>query len=421
MRKSALLALVAGFCFTLALTAEGNQDQSPITIEIAYPVAVDAPITELLNGYIAEFEAENRDITVKAIYSGGYGDVKTAIQTSFEGGGDVPAMAVMLATDLYDLANAGYVDSMDELAKDSSYLKDFIPAFMNNSYYADSLYSIPFQRSAVVVYYNADLFKERELPLPTTWNEWAQTAWALTEENSRWGLEYPSGWPYWLFQPLAIGNGQNIVTDDTTVNFNAPEVVEAVQFYIDLSHKYGAMPQGVQGSWGNVTGNLASGNTAMIVHSSGSLTKLLDSVDFELGVMAVPGKQGTPASVPGGGNIYITAGLDEAEKKASLEFIKFITSPEREGEFSRATGYIVPRRSARETEDMAAYFEATPQALEILDVIEYAGTELSTQNLGEVRSIFHKYLQAAYNGEMTAQAAMDTAQAEADKALADFR
>ena len=43
------------------------------------------------------------------------------------------------------------------------------------------------------------------------------------------------------------------------------------------------------------------------------------------------------------------------------------------------------------------------------------------QNLGEVRSIFHDYLQQAFNGEMTAAEAMAAAQAEADEALADFQ
>jgi ABC-type glycerol-3-phosphate transport system substrate-binding protein len=71
----------------------------PVTIQIFYPVAVDAPIAAILNGYIKEFEAANPDIHVEAVFSGGYGDVKTAIQTTIEGGGEPPALAVLLATD----------------------------------------------------------------------------------------------------------------------------------------------------------------------------------------------------------------------------------------------------------------------------------------------------------------------------------
>jgi ABC-type glycerol-3-phosphate transport system substrate-binding protein len=35
--------------------------------------------------------------------------------------------------------------------------------------------------------------------------------------------------------------------------------------------------------------------------------------------------------------------------------------------------------------------------------------------------VFHKYLQAAFNGQLDAKAAMDTAQAEAEKILADYK
>ena len=401
----------------------------PTAIQVFYPVAVDAPIADILNGYIEEFQAANPDITVEPVFSGGYGDVKTAIQTTIEGGGQPPALAVMLAADIYDLVNAGYIAPMDDYLADApqGYLDDFFPAFMANSSYDDQIWGIPFQRSDVVLYYNADLFKEAGLEPPTSWQSWAEAGQALTVKDgdtvTRWGIEYPSGWPYWLFQPLAIGAGQNIVGDsDTEVFFNAPPVIEAVQFYIDLSHKYGAMPEGVQSIWGQAPTDLASGQTAMIVHSSGSLTGLLDQADFEVGVMPIPGKEeGTYASVPGGGNLYIMDGVSDAEKAAAMKFVYFLTEPERVADFSTQTGYIASRQSAYETDAMQQYLAETPQAGATRDALQYAEAEFSVQDLGEVRNIFHDYLQKAYNGEMSPEEAMNAAQAEADAALEPFR
>ena len=39
-----------------------------ITIQIFYPVAVDAPIAAIFNEYIAEFEAANPDIHVEPVF-----------------------------------------------------------------------------------------------------------------------------------------------------------------------------------------------------------------------------------------------------------------------------------------------------------------------------------------------------------------
>ena len=400
----------------------------PVTIQVFYPVAVDAPIADILQGYVDDFQAEYPYITVEPVFSGGYGDVQTAIQTAIDGGSEPPALAVMLATSLYDLINADYIIPLDDFVSrmddSNAYLNDFLPAFLENSYYDNQLWSIPFQRSAVVMYYNADMFKDAGLEPPTNWQNWAEAAQSLTTtegDATNWGLQYPSGWPYWLFQPLAIGAGQNILQDDCTVTFDDPAVIDAAQFYIDLSAEYGAMPAGVQGVWGTAPTDFASGATAMIVHSSGSLSGILEQANFEVGVMPLPGKEdGTYASVPGGGNFYIMNGVSPEQQEAAWKFVEFITQPEYVADFSIHTGYIATRASAYETDALKTYVEEVPQALATRDVLQYAGTELSTQNLGQVRNIFHDYLQRAYNGEMSAAEAMAAAQSEAEAALADF-
>ncbi|MEX2443221.1 MAG: ABC transporter substrate-binding protein [Alkalispirochaeta sp.] len=428
MMITALIALVAVGAFAGGQT-EATEDQ-PVTIRIAYPVAVDAPVTEILDGYAEEFMAENPNVQVETVYAGGYEDVKTTIQTTIDGGGDAPALGVMLATDLFDLANAQYIEPMtpyvDAMENSEAYLDDFLPAFLSNSYYMDELWSLPFQRSAVVMYYNADLLAESGHGVPTDWETLGETASDLTERDgdtvTRWGIEWPSGWPYWLFQPLAIGAGQNIVGEsDTEVYFDEPEVIAAIEYYNSLSTEYGAMPEGVQASWGNVVPNFVSGNTAMIIHSSGSLSNVLSQADFEVGVTGIPGPDGGSFSVPGGGNLYMTTGLSEAQKQAAFDFAVFITEPSRAADFSIQTGYIATRESALADDAMQAYISENPQAGQTRDVLATAGKELAVQNLGEVRNIFHSHLQSAINGDMAPSEAMAEAQRAADEALADFR
>ncbi len=428
LMTGALIVLVAAGAFASG-QAEPVGDQ-PVTIQIAYPVAVDAPVAEILDGYAEEFMAQYPNVEVETIYAGGYPDVKTTIQTTIDGGGDAPALAVMLATDLFDLANAQYIEPLtpylDAMDDGQAYLDDFLPAFLANSSYMDEIWSLPFQRSAVVMYYNADLLQQTGHTVPSDWESLAQTASDLTERTgdtvTRWGIEWPTGWPYWLFQPLAMGAGRNIVGDsDTEVYFDTPAAIDAIGYYNSLSHEYGAMPEGVQASWGNVVPNFVSGNTAMIVHSSGSLSNVLSQADFEVGVTGIPGRDGGSYSVPGGGNLYMVSGLSDAEKQAAFDFAVFLTEPARAADFSIRTGYIATRESAFADPDMQAWIAEHPQAGQTRDVLASAGKELAVQNLGEVRTIFHNYLQAAFNGEMDPQAAMEAAQQEADAALEDFR
>jgi sn-glycerol 3-phosphate transport system substrate-binding protein len=416
-----------------APAAESNAtapaSDEPVTIQVFYPVAVDAPIAQILSDYVEAFQAENPNITVEPVFSGGYGDVKTAIQTTIEGGGKPPALAVMLATDIYDLVNAGYIAPLDEFIaqSDPAYIADFLPAYMANSSYDDQTWSIPFQRSAVVLYYNADLFAEAGIDPPTDWQSWAEAAQALTVRDgdnvTRWGIEFSSDWPYWLFQPLAIGAGQNIVGENPTeVFFDTQALKDALQFYIDLSQVYQATPAGVQANWGAGPSDLASGQTAMIAHSTGSLSGILSQADFEVGVMPYPGKEaGSYASVPGGGNLYVMDGASDAEKAAAWKFIQFLTEPDRVADFSIQTGYIPNRTTAFETQAWMDYVAEVPQAQVAADALQYAQAEFTVENLGQVRTILHDYIHRAINGEMPVADAMAAAQADADVALEIFR
>ena len=107
MKKRSLGLLLALFLLTIAVTGVSAQDA--VTVEIYFPIAVDSPITDILNGYAEAYMADNPNVNVVWSFEGGYPDVKNRLLTVAEGGGELPALAIMLATDIYDLVNAGYV------------------------------------------------------------------------------------------------------------------------------------------------------------------------------------------------------------------------------------------------------------------------------------------------------------------------
>ena len=408
-----------------------QNEQKEITIQIYFPVSTLAPEAKILDNYAAAFHKENPNITVKPVYSGGYTDVEKAIKTTINGGGEPPALAIMLATDLYDMVDAGYIvplnDYINSMPNGQDYINDFFPQFLANSKYDGKIWSIPFQRSVALMYYNVDSLKQNNLPVPDSWASLAEVTSKLTKKDKdgkvvRWGIEWPSGWPYWLFQPLAIGNGTNIFKGSAEMNFNDPRVIEAAQYYIDLSHKYHSMPEGVQKNWNTAVPDFENGKAAFILHSTSGLNGILQNSKFKVGVMAVPGKQkGTYATVTGGGNIYMFKNVPKEKQDAAWKFIEFITQPKYVADFSINTGYIATRKSAYDLDIMKNHLQEVPQAAKVKDLLQYAGPEFACHDLAQVRNIFHKYLQAAYNGQMTPKAAMDQAQKEAQAILKDFQ
>jgi sn-glycerol 3-phosphate transport system substrate-binding protein len=166
MRLVLVLAMLMAAFGTTLVSA-----QEPVVVEIYFPIAVDSPITAILDEYASAYEAENPGVQIVFSYEGGYTDVKTKLQTTMEGGGKMPALAIMLATDIYDLRNAELIVPVDDYAT-SDYLADFFPTWLANSYYdydlngTPELYGIPFQRSTVLLYYNKTLLDQNSPPTP---------------------------------------------------------------------------------------------------------------------------------------------------------------------------------------------------------------------------------------------------------------
>ena len=408
--------------------AASSAPTGTVTLTFYYPVAVPGPITQIIDGYIAKFQQQNPNIKVNAVLSGGYPDTLTKIQTTIKGGGTPPDVAVLLSTDLYSLVDSDAVLPLDDYVKAAggdSFTSDFYPAFLANSNYQGHIWSLPFQRSTPVLYYNKDLFKTAGLDPnkpPANYQEMVDDAKKLTKpDGSQWGIEISSdGIPYWLFQSFVIGNGTNVVGKAANkVNFNDPAVVSALQDFVDLGSKYKVMPSDIL-LWANMPNDFVNGKAAMIWHSSGSLTNILKQAKFDVGVSYTVGQKGFGAPT-GGGNIYMLKGIPADHQAAAWKFIQFMSSTDIQADWSINTGYIPGRQSSMNTQAMKDYVAKTPQAAIAPAGLKYAGAELAAHNNAQIQKALGDAVQSALTGKATPADALKNAQTQADQILAPFK
>lgn len=399
---------------------------APVTITFYYPVAVPGPITQIINGYITEFEAQNPGITVNAVLSGGYPDTLTKILTTIKGGGTPPDLAVCLSTDLYSLVDANAIQPLDpfiQAAGGSTFTSDFFPAYLANSTYQNQTWSLPFQRSIPVLYYNADMFKAAGLDPtkgPANYAEMVADAQKLTKpDGSQWGVEISSdGIPYWLFQSFVIGNGSNVFTSDTKVTFDTPEVTSALQDFSDLANKYKVMPKGII-LWANTPTDFENGKAAMIWQSSGALTSILKLSKFNVGVSYTVGEKGFGAPT-GGGNIYMLKGIPADHQAAAWKFMQFMTSTNIQADWSINTGYIAARQSSYNTLEYQNHIAMVPQSAIPQQGLQYAGPELATHDNAQIQKFLGDAVQAGLTGTTPIADALKAAQTQADQLLSQF-
>ncbi len=422
---ASLLSIMAAMAATLAAA------QAPVEVSFYYPVAVGGPITKIIDGYAADFEKENPGIKMKPIYSGSYQESITKAMTAVKSG-EPPVMSILAATDMFTLIDEDAIVPFDDLLRsneDRAWLRSFYPAFMENSQTGGKTWGIPFQRSNVVLYYNKEMFKDAGLDAnrpPATWDEQVQYAQKLTKHDAsgkvtQWGIQIPSsGFPYWLFQALALENGVNLMNDaGTQTYYDRPEVIAALQYWVDLVKKYKVHPEGIV-EWGTTPKDFFERKVAMMWTTTGNLTNVKNNAKFDFGVAMLPaGKQrGSPT---GGGNFYLFKKSTPQQREAALKFIKWATTPQRAAQWGIDTGYVAVRADAWDTPVMKQYVATFPAAAVARDQLPFAKAELSTHDNQRVTKALNDGLQAALTGTKTPEQALKDAQREADRLLRSYR
>jgi sn-glycerol 3-phosphate transport system substrate-binding protein len=424
-----ILALTSGAMTSGAIAKD-------IELSFYYPVAVGGPIPKIIDGYVADFEKENPGIKIKAVYAGTYQDTLVKALTAFKSG-EPPDIAVLLSTDMFTLIDEDAIASFDKLLKtdaDKAWAKSFYPAFMENSQTGgktsdEKTWGIPFQRSTVVMFWNKDAFKAAGLDpdkAPDTWDELVTDGGKLTKRDasgnvSQWAVEIPStAFTYWLFQGLTTANNVRLMNSaGTETYFDKPEVIQALQFWVDLSRKDKIQPPGTI-EWGTTPKDFFLGKTAIMWTSTGNLTNVRKNAGFPFGVAMLPAHQGR-GSPTGGGNFYFFKKMTAEEQDAALKFVKWMTTPERAADWGIATGYVATRPDAWDTPAMKKYVADFPAAAVARDQLKYAVAELSTHDNQRVTKALNDGIQAALTGTKTPEQAMKDAQQEAVRILRSYK
>lgn len=425
---SAALRLTRLATALMLVSASSAFAAETVNLQMYYPIAVGGKITHTVEGLVADFEKIHPEISIQPVYTGDYATTVTKALTAFRGG-NAPQIAVIGDIEAYSLIDAGAIVPVSDLVNDDAgkqWIDSFYPAFIRHI--QGKVWSIPFQRSTVVMYWNKQAFEKAglnpETP-PQSWQQVEEFGQKLLikdgNEVKQWGIEIPST-PigYWTFQGIAATNGGHLDNGKgTAVTFDTPANVAALQWMSDLSLKSGVSPKGAI-AWSTTPQDFIDGKTAMIVTTTGNLTTINDNAKFPFGVSMLPEKtqRGSPT---GGGNLYVFKNSSPAQQKAAVEFIRWLSAPEQAARWSIATGYVATSPAAWETDSMKGYAVKVPQALVAREQLKYSQPEISTYNSVQIQELLNRAVEASVTDSKTPAQALASAQKQADRLLKPYQ
>lgn len=426
IKQKTALPLIIGAAMSMTAPVVQAAD-----LEFYFPVGVNAPAVATIEQLTNAWAAQNPQHTVKAVYAGNYEETTTKALTAAQAG-DPPQVAVLLAIDIFTLIEEDVITAISDIAtlpEEQAWIDSFYDGFMVDTMFDGKVYSIPFQRSTPVFYYNKDAWRAAGLDpevTPKTWDEMVEIGKKLTIKDSngnvtQWGTRIPNlglaG--AWLFGGLVKSKGDVLSTDTgTEARFDTAAAKASLEFMLRLADEGVMAPGGI--TWGDTPKAFLEGQAASIWTSTGNLAFINENAEFDWGVGFLPGGDGPGAPV-GGGNFYIFKDISDEERAAALDFVKFMTTPENQAIWSMATGYVAPSQAAWETPQMKEYAERLPQALVALDQMPYAYREFATFQRARVTQFLVDAIEGVVTGGAEPAAALAEAQEKADEILGEYR
>lgn len=346
---------------------------SPVTIDYWYC------FTDTVEKYnldkVAEFNdtvGKDLGITVNAVNQQDYTTVAQKLQASAVAG-STPAV-VLMGVDQTPFVKDGVLLSLDAyVQRDGVDPSDFYDGFIEQSYYNNMLYSMPFLKSTAVVIYNKTMFDKANLDATKmiTWDDFSAYATELHDKLGVYGTTTYS-WP-WILESYLFSYNSSLRNSDNTTTINSELTKDFANMFLNLKQS-GVAHLIPQAEYNNIYSEFASGKTAMIPMSTGAIISLAGlgaKYGMEVGVAYMP-KGDIDATITGGGNLAITTKISDAEKEAAWQFVKFMTNADNSVAASVATGYLPTRKSVKSDATLKAFIEKVPQMQVAINQLENA-------------------------------------------------
>jgi multiple sugar transport system substrate-binding protein len=203
------------------------------------------------------------------------------------------------------------------------------------------------------------LFYRKDLvPVPPrTWSELLDVASRLARERKMSGYLYNAGrWEATVFDHLAMfwAQGGELVDRDGRPIFgeepNRRAMLRVLEFLRDTIQR-GAAPRSVLGitDYQQLTGAAVAGDAAMFLGGNWQQKDLQTGLSPEefakWDIAPIPQADAGTRSTGTGGWVWVVFAKDPERRKAAVEFIRDVESPEHAARISQATGHLPVRRS----------------------------------------------------------------------------
>lgn len=379
----------------------------------------------LLRAIAGEFNTAHSGPPVVVERAGGYSEIFRKVSASIRAR-KLPAMAVSYESMTAEYAAAGAAAPLDpwmadpELGLDAAALEDFFPEVLASNRFDQldgRMYSFPFAKSVLMLYYNKRVLREAGIAAPPeTWAEFLDQCRQVKARTGRHAHAISVDCS--TVSAVIFSHGGDVYADGTT-RFDQPAAIAAFGLYETLV-KEDLAYQITPGTFDDEVA-LANDQIAFTLRTSSgraSIAYNMGDPTERWGWKRIPQADPTrPATVIFGPNVTIFNTTPE-QQRAAWAFVRHFTAPDTAARWAVETGYLPVRRSAIDHPLLQAHWAAWDEARAAYDCLPFARVEPNVIGWQEVRGLVERALTEVITGLKSAEEAARALKPAADAALA---
>ncbi|WP_172197295.1 ABC transporter substrate-binding protein [Saccharibacillus qingshengii] len=405
-------------------------------VKVVWWHAMSGELGGVVDELVKQFNDSQDEVEVEAVFQGTYDESLNKLKTSM-GSGTGPTLI-----QTYEIGSRFMIDSgaitpvqqfIDGESYDVSHLEENILGYYT---FDDRLYSMPFNTSNPILYYNKDAFKKAGLDPenpPTTYEEVEKAAKTLTEGSMTGGSFAIYGW---FMEQLLANQGAELLNNSNgragmadQAQLGSPAAVSTLEWWKKM------VDEGTLLNLGRKTDDtkkaFAAGQVAMTLDSTASLRGIVQAAEgkFEVGTAPLPKPAAADADkggvVVGGASLWILNDRPEEEQQAAWKFIKFLAEPKTQAYWHVNTGYFPITKEAYNEDLVKENLKKYPQFQTAIDQLH--GTKLTPATQGAVMGVFPEArqltetaIEEALTGAAKPQDALDRASAEITQKIQEY-
>jgi sn-glycerol 3-phosphate transport system substrate-binding protein len=429
--KTKVLGLILLFTFLVTIPTAALAKT-----EIIWWHAMTGFLGEKVNEITAKFNASQTEYEVKAVYKGSYPETLTAGIAAYRAKTH-PHILQVFEVGTQTMLSSGAIYPVFQLMNDQGIKinwADFISVVKSYYSFKGNLYSMPFNSSTAILYYNKSIFQKAGLnpeKAPTTFEEIEKCAKASVLSGAT-KIGFTVSWPSWtLMENMHAWHDQPFADQDNGFAGLATQLKINGRLggqILDLLSRWkdeGIFTYSGRGSKGDqpvINGEAAIGlaSTALV----GTLTK---TAKFEWGTGNLPRIAGYPVgnSIIGGASLWVMKGHKPEEYKAVAKFFEFLGKPEQQAWWHAETGYLPVSNSALKVLMASGHFKKNPNMWTAFAQITKGKTTKNSQgirlgNLSAIRDVIEAEMENVIAGKKTSQQGLDDAVKKSNELLKEF-